>query len=144
MPNKRSRRQVHHFHCPYCHNRLWRLGSPKHHLFYRNKAELQQYLGMTHKKAALLNNQKSTHVDDNRWIEEFFCPQHSKIWLLVTRHQDGSLTEKIACERDWQKTVHTIDPNFSNPSVSEFSYRMSRSGYQQNAYYKHQEQYQHN
>lgn len=139
MPNKRSRRgKVNQFFCPYCSSRLWRNGSSKYHLFYRNTAEIQQNLGLTHKKATFLASQSSVYLDRDRWIEEFFCSQHSTVWLLISRQADGSLAQTIAKKEDWQKTTKTIHPNMSNPSVSEFSYCMSRSSSKQNRYYNQQ------
>ncbi len=58
-------------------------------------------------------------VDRDRWIEEFFCPEDGKMWLLISRQKDGSLTQTLATEQDWQKTGKTIDPQTINPSVSE-------------------------
>ncbi|MGD1920394.1 MAG: hypothetical protein ACFCAD_16845 [Pleurocapsa sp.] len=137
MPNKRSsRRRVNHFSCPHCHQRLWRMNSVKYYLHYQNADEIQKNLNITRKKASFLANQRSVYVDCNRWIEEFFCSQHSTIWLLVSRQQDGKLTSVVAKAKDWQKTGKTIDPRLLNPSVSEYSYRMSRSGHSQNKYYK--------
>jgi hypothetical protein len=51
------------------------------------------------------------------------------MWLLITRQSDGKLTATIPEEQDWQKTNKTFDPNRPNPSVSEFTYRMSRQCY---------------
>lgn len=139
MPNKRSRRRkVQHFSCPYCEQRLWRVGSRKYHLYYQGMAEIRQNLGITRKKAQFLATQSPTCADNDRWIEEFFCSQHSQIWLLLSRQPDGSITQTLARSEHWQKTDKTIDPSISNPSVSEYSYRMSRSGYIQNTYYRNQ------
>ncbi len=139
MPNKRSRRgKVHHFSCPYCQQRLWRVGSDKYYLFYKNIADLRRNLQLTKKKASLLQGQYSTFVDKNRWIEEFFCAEHGQLWLLIARQPDGNFTQALATEQHWQKTSKTIDPNTSNPSISEYSYRMSRSSRTQNGYYKQQ------
>lgn len=139
MPNKRSRRRkIPHFSCPYCQQRLWRVNSPKYYLFYRNVDEIRQNLQITKKKATFVMKQYSNFVDFNRWIEEFFCPEDGKMWLLISRQKDGSLTQTLAKEQDWQKTSKTIAPHTVNPSVSEYSYRMSRSSKAQNSYYKRQ------
>jgi len=126
MPGKRSKRKkVQHFCCPYCDRRLWRLGSPKHFLYYTEASEIQQNVNVSHKNAMFLAN-RGTYVDTNSWIEEFFCGEHGKLWLKLTRNNDGKLTATLATSKNWQQTTHTIDPDNPNPSVSEFTYRMSR------------------
>jgi hypothetical protein len=130
MPNKRSQRGKNpHFFCPYCQARLWRLGSTKHHLVYKNVLEIKENFDLSNKKARLLASQNSTQLDNNRWIEEFFCYQHGKMWLLVNRQDNGNCLTKLPGDQDWQRTNNTFDPNRPNPSVSEFTYRMSRQWY---------------
>ena len=136
MPNKRSGRQTHKFFCPYCQQRLWRKGSDKYYLHYQNTAEIQKNLNITRKKATFISSQKPVYVDRNRWIEEFFCNKHSTVWLLISRQQNGKLNSVLADEKDWRKTGKTIDPTNLNPSIGEYSYRMSRSSRSQNQYYK--------
>lgn len=82
-------------------------------------------MGIPRKKATLLATQ-GTYVNKNSWIEEFFCGEHGSMWLLITRKDGGKLVSEPAIARHWRQTTHTIDPNLPNPSVSEFSYRMSR------------------
>ena len=126
MPGKRSKRnKIQHFYCPYCERRLWRLGSPKHFLFYTGASEIQQNVEMPRKSAILLANQ-GDYVDSNSWIEEFFCGDHGKLWMRITRKSDGKIVTTQATNKDWQQTTRTIQPDTPNPSVSEFSYRMSR------------------
>ena len=130
MSNKRSKRKnVRHFFCPFCQERLWRLGSPKYHLFYKNAAEIKRNLQISAKKSAFLATKHSTYLDNNSWIEEFFCPEHGKMWLRISRQNDGQLGYKLALREDWKQTDKTIDSSRPNPSVSEFSYRISRKGY---------------
>lgn len=124
MPGKRSnRKNVQHFCCPYCDRRLWRLGSPKHFIFYSQASEIQQHTNISRKNAAFLAN-KGTYVDKNAWIEEFFCGEHGKLWLKLSRNNDG-ISASLAATKDWQQTTRTINPDHPNPSVSEFTYRMS-------------------
>lgn len=137
MPNKRSKRKkVKHFFCPVCGTRLWRLGSPKYHLFYKGAAEIRKNLKMTAKKASFLAAQNSVYVDRSSWIEEFFCTEHGKMWLRLSCQSDENILYKPAKKEDWEQTNNTIDPTNINPSVSEFTYRMSRK-----AYYQHQAQF---
>ena len=125
MPGKRSnRKNVQHFYCPYCERRLWRLGSPKHFLYYLEASEIQQNVNISRKSAVFLAH-KGAYVDTNSWIEEFFCGDHGKLWMKVTR-KDGKLVPTLATSKDWQQTTGTILPDCPNPSVSEFTYRMSR------------------
>lgn len=132
MPNKRSKRKkIKHFFCPICENRLWRLGSPKHYLFYQNAAEIRRSLKISAKKASFLVAQNSAYVDSNSWIEEFFCNEHGRMWLLLSRQNDEHIVYRPAKREDWERTNKTIDPTQPNPSVSEFTYRMSRKAYYQ-------------
>lgn len=130
MSNKRSRRKkVQHFFCPFCEIRLWRLGSSKHYLFYKDAKEIRQQFKISAKKAALLSNQNSTCLDSNTWIEEFFCTTHGKLWLHISRKENRELVYRLSKREDWLKTSKTFNPNNPNPSISEFSYRMSRRSY---------------
>lgn len=127
MPGKRSRKRTQQkFSCPYCQTKLWRMGSPKHYLYYREVSEVQQQLNIPRKKASLLIAQNKTVLDRSIWIEDFVCEQHGKMWLKITNNSDRSVTVTLASDKDWEKTTGTIDPNCPNPSVSEFSYSMSR------------------
>lgn len=126
MPNKRSRRnKVQKYYCSFCDERLWRLGTTKYNLFYQDAAEIKQHTGISGRKARLLAIQNSTYLDPNRWIEAFCCSEHGTMWLLVSRTEAG-YEYRQATEADWRKTSKTVDPRLFNPSVSEFSQRMSR------------------
>lgn len=126
MPNKRSgRNKTLHFSCPLCEERLWRTGTPKYRLFYQNATEIRKNTGISAKNAKLLAGQNSTYLDINKWIEGFCCPVDGSIWLLISLKADKP-EYRIANEKDWLQTNATIDPRTSNPSVSEFTLRMSR------------------
>ncbi len=127
MPNKRSKRKkTQQFDCIYCQQRLWRLGSPKHYLFYTESSEIKQNLNISRKNASFLSAQNSVYIDPNSWIEEFFCEEHGKMWMLVSKKADGQLVAVLPRSNDWNRTTGTINPDMPNPSVSEFSYYMSR------------------
>ena len=127
MPNKRKRRnQTIKITCPLCEHRLWRVGGPKHFLFYKDKNEIKKELGTTNKKASLLAAKASAFVDYNSWIEEFFCENDGIIWMHLSRKPDGIITATQAKGDNWARTTGTIDPDRPNPSVSEYSARMSR------------------
>jgi hypothetical protein len=125
MSNKRSKRaHIQKFHCPYCESRLWRLGGQRHFLYYSNATEILQNLDVTRKRATLIATQ-GAYIDRLKWIEEFFCGEHGKLWLRLHQKEEG-LISKLASDEDWKSSTGTIDPNAPNPSVSEFTYRMSR------------------
>jgi len=126
MPNKRRNRgATPNFPCPYCEKRLWRLGSERHFLFYETAKEISTYVGLTHKKSALVASQ-GIYVDKRSWLEEFLCGEDGRFWLLVQTTDEGTLKFKVAQDADWKRTVGTINPNVPNASVGQFTYRMSR------------------
>jgi hypothetical protein len=127
MSNKRSRRkQTQNFHCPFCENRLWRSGSSKYYLFSQGVSEIQRDFNLTHKKASFLATQSLTVVNQKTWIESFFCDRDGLVWMRLSKRDDGTIVAYVAKQEDWKKTTHTPHPDIPNPSVSEFSYRISR------------------
>lgn len=130
MPNKRSKRnKTQHFFCPHCDRRLWRPGGQKHYFFYRDPSEIKDHLNISRKKASLLAANPKGYVDSNAWIEEFFCEKHGRLWMCMHRSNEGKLEAVLAKSQDWKRTTHTFNPDTPNPSVSEYSYRMSRRSY---------------
>jgi hypothetical protein len=126
MPGKRSsRKKVEQFFCPYCERRLWRLGGSKHHLFLGSISKTQQDL-QTPSNLPRKRSEKNADIDPNQWIEEFFCGEHGRLWMLVCRTTHDRLTAVPASKTDWQRSTGTPSMDFTNPSVSEFSIRMSR------------------
>lgn len=138
MPNKRRGRSTKiKFLCPHCQSCLFRLGSKKHFLFYSSAEEISSYLSMPKKKAVILASQ-GVFTDRTSWLEEFFCTQHGTLWLVIQSNLEGAFTSRAAEESDWKKTTGTIDPALPNPSVSEFTYRMSRQTHGQlRRFYNH-------
>jgi len=104
---------------------LWRLGSRKYHLYYHGVGEIVAHTHLTRKKAALLATD-GNFIDRNAWLEEFFCWEHGKLWLALRRDADGELRATLPTSEDWQRTTGTVHPTCPNPSVSEFTFRMSR------------------
>jgi hypothetical protein len=126
MPGKRSKRKdTERFTCPDCANRLWRIGSEKHPIFFREASDFVHYLGLPRKQVALVMAQGGWN-DRRVWIEEFFCENHGNMWLLVRNLQCGKTVAKAATEYDWKRSTGTQHPDSFNPSVSEFTQRMSR------------------
>ena len=105
---------------------MWRIGHPKYFLFFQGISEIKKAFNLSRKKASFLAAQESALVDRNTWLEEFLCPEHGKVWMRVSKSVDGFLTVFPATDKDWKRTTRTINPNFPNPSVSEYSYRHSR------------------
>ena len=129
MPNKRSKRgKKKVFNCPICGERLWRLGTTKYYLFYRSPAEIYKHKGISTKKAKFLISQNSTYLDTSRWVEGFHCKHDGNIWLTISL-KDGEYSYHTTKETDWLMTSKTQAPGLSNPSVSDFSLRMSRKPY---------------
>ena len=120
-----SRNKVQQFYCPYCEGRMWRAGSQKHFLFYLGASEIQRNVGISRKSAVMLAA-KGDYVDSKSWIEDFFCTEHGKLWMKITKRAQENLVASLATREDWQQTTHTIQPDILNSSVSEFTYRMSR------------------
>lgn len=133
MPNKRSsRKKVQKFFCPHCDRRLWRLNSQKYRLFYTEVSDLKERLKFSHKKASLLAAQLGAFIDSNSWIENFFCEEHGQMWLRISKQNNEKLDGVLATREDWKYTTGTVDPNSHNPSVSEYSYLMSRGCHPRN------------
>jgi len=127
MANKRSRRKkISKFYCPHCGDRLWRVGTGKHYLYYQGREEVQDHFKLTKKTATLLVKQNIVQLDRQHWLEEFLCEEHGKMWLNIWKHADGLIETSLADRHDWKRSSRTIDPTKPNPSVSEFTYRMSR------------------
>jgi hypothetical protein len=126
MPNKRSKRKTKgYFFCCFCNQQMLRLGSPKHQIYYTEASEIKQHLGVSLKTASLLAAQGEL-ISGNIWIEEFFCEEHGRMWMVVTKKEDVLFANILASQGDWGRTTKTTNPNIPNPSVSEYSYRMSR------------------
>jgi hypothetical protein len=127
MAERRNRRRKRVLtYCSVCAARLWRINSDRHYLFANSSAEIRQLSGMTRKKAAMFTQQSNTFVDRHRWLEEFFCTDHGPLWLLLEQDADGSINTSVPDPKIWEQTTGTIDPRKPNPSVSEFTFRMSR------------------
>ncbi|MGL5034865.1 MAG: hypothetical protein ACRC6M_13795, partial [Microcystaceae cyanobacterium] len=118
MANKRSRRtKTPKFNCPYCDRRLWRVGTGKHYIYAQGAEEVQAQFNLSKKNAGLLTSQNTVQVDRGAWIEEFFCEVDGKMWLQLTKKEDGEIAVKVADEKHWKRSTRTIDPNKPNPSV---------------------------
>ncbi|MBC7881116.1 MAG: hypothetical protein H7Y37_07255 [Anaerolineae bacterium] len=127
MPGKRSKRSdTERFACPDCENRLWRIGSEKYLIYCSEASDFVHYMGMSRRQAAMSMAQ-GYRLDRHSWIEEFFCGEHGKMWLLVRNLESGKIATTTATAHDWKRSTGTPNPDSSNPSVSEFTQRMSRS-----------------
>ena len=91
-------KKVQRFYCAYCDRRLWNLGNQKHFLCY-----LVECLKI-----------RQNVADSNSWLEEFFCGEHGKLWMRVTRKTGGTRVAVLATSRDWQQTRHELQPEILN------------------------------
>jgi len=78
---------------------------------------------MSRQSAELLAS-KGAYVDSGSWIEEFFCGDHGKLWMKV-RKTGSIIVATLATSEDCHKQPAQFYQT-PNPSVSEFTYRMSR------------------
>ena len=126
MPNKRKNRNAtKKYFCPFCEQRLWRLGSSKYYLFYKDFIEIRQNTNISKKNARFIAVHNTTYLDNKKWIEAFCCPEHGLQWILTSLLENG-YEYRLAREKDWLMTNKTIDPRMPNPSVGEFTLKMSR------------------
>jgi hypothetical protein len=126
MPGKRSKRkETERFACPNCENRLWRIGSEKYPIFCSEASDFVHYLGLARKQVPLAMTQ-GVRSEHRAWIEEFFCRDHGNMWILIRNLQCGKTVTNAATENDWKRSTGTQHPGSFNPSVSEFTQRMSR------------------
>ncbi len=129
MPRKRSRFKTSTLlvTCPHqgCCQPLRRLNSVRHHVFAEGVEEIMASGQYTRKKA-IFTAQLGQVVNRRFWLEEFFCYNHGRLWLAVHRSPEGKHTVSLPATRLWQRTTGTIDPDHPNPSVSEYTRRMSR------------------
>ncbi len=129
MPRKRSRFKTRTVlaPCPHpnCPHPLRRLNSQRHYVFAEGIEDLMAVYGHSRKKAALLA-QAGQVVSRRLWLEEFFCYQHGRMWLAVHCSEEGKHTVSLPATRLWQRTTGTLDPEHPNPSVGEYTRRMSR------------------
>ncbi|MBD2103397.1 hypothetical protein [Leptolyngbya sp. FACHB-261] len=122
--NRRKKRVL--VNCCHCGSRLWRCQSDRHHLFVAGVEQMQQKLGLSRKNALLYAAQNSAWVDRSRWMEQFFCPEHGHVWLLVSRDENGTTTATYPPRDVWAQTTGTFDPDHPNPTVGEYTRRMSQ------------------
>ncbi len=127
MAGKRSNRKTPKFYCPHCQKQLWRLGSTKHFLFFEGPQEIREHFKLSRKLSSFLVAQNPVQIDNEEWIEEFFCELHGNMWLHIKKENDGTLQSLgIASRSIWKRSVKTYDPDLPNTSVGEYSYKMSR------------------
>jgi hypothetical protein len=107
MSGKRSRRsKVQKFYCPYCEERLWRRGGFKHYLLYADIGDINYYSKISSRQLEMVPD-KNARIDHGRWIEKFFCHNHGKVWLLVSKSEFNHLTTRLAVSSDWQCLIGT-------------------------------------
>lgn len=83
---RKEKKTTEKFHCPFCQQRLWRLGSPKYYLLSQSRAESQCSC-----PSKLSASQTIVNVNPDCWLEEFFCEEHGNLWMLLSKTSDGRL-----------------------------------------------------
>jgi hypothetical protein len=86
MSRQRKGKTTQKFYCPFCQQRLWRLGSQKYYLISQGKAESQS----SH-PSKFTASQKIVNAARDCWLEEFYCEEHGKLWMLLSKAFDDSL-----------------------------------------------------
>lgn len=72
------------FYCPFCQQRLWRLGSQKQSLPISTKTAIATNFHQTETKVNFLDSQTTIYLDRASWREEFFCEAHGKMWVVIS------------------------------------------------------------
>jgi hypothetical protein len=99
--------------------------SQKHYLFADTPEQLN-VRGVSKLTSKLLLNASTTVALSGEWLEGFWCEQCQEVsWYHVHKNEGGRYKVSIAPQPLWQKASGVIDPK-GNPSVGEFTRRMSR------------------
>jgi len=126
MPGKRSHfKRALRLCCPRCELPLSRLNSCRYTVFAEDAADIRTALGIARSKARLLASQGPVTLR-SQWVEEFMCPDHGRMWLKVQRMPAGECTVSVPESALWRRLLHTIDPDHTNPSVSQYTLSHSR------------------
>ena len=125
-PSRRNRRpQKRQLLCP-AHPEQRITGNGKKYFLHLLNPEELKARGMAHKTAQLVIQAYPVLVLSNEWLEELFCPQcGSSRWCHVIQHNRVEHTVRWAPRDLWQQVAH-VDPNYPNPTVSEFTRRSAR------------------
>jgi hypothetical protein len=67
------------FHCPFCQKCIWRLGSAKYY--------------------CLLFSGERVRINYNCWLEEFYCEEHGKLWMRITKKSERKLVVAFRTEQ---------------------------------------------
>jgi hypothetical protein len=77
------------FNCPWCGQRLWRLGSPQQQP--RTPVRFEPpHLAAKNRASGLTEEERNVGQLDI-WREEFFCEAHGLMWIELSQQADGSL-----------------------------------------------------
>lgn len=84
MSCKRKGKTNQKFYCPYCQQRLWRLGSSKYYLLSQRRAASQ-----SSRLSDFSASQNFVCANRSFWLEEFYCEEHGELWMLLSKAFDG-------------------------------------------------------
>ncbi|MBM5800041.1 MAG: hypothetical protein FJ077_04200 [Cyanobacteria bacterium K_DeepCast_35m_m2_023] len=124
-PRRRGKRQCRPLFCP-LHPQQLISGQGKKYFLHCLKAEELVARGTSHKTARLLIQHYPVLVLSNEWLEQLYCPKcGSSDWFHIAKLADDRFVVRRAPLELWQQVAH-VAPLSPNPSVSDFSRRMSR------------------
>lgn len=119
---KRSKRRA--IYCP-LHGCYLDSASQKYKIFADQAGQLQQR-GMSRRNALMLVANRTAVSLEGEWLEAFWCEQCQQIkWYHVRKCDERSYEISLAPQELWQQATGVISSQ-GNPSVSEFTRRISR------------------
>jgi hypothetical protein len=91
MPNKKQKgsRPTQKFNCPWCGQRLWRLGSPKYQPITQVRFEPPHLTAYDRASGLAVGAHDAGQLDS--WREEFFCEAHGQMWMELSQKAGSSL-----------------------------------------------------
>jgi hypothetical protein len=98
--------------------------SQKHPLFAETREQLREH-GVSGRQAALLLRGGVAPLQ-NVWLEAFWCSECQQSRWYRVHKLEGEYHVIEAQVELWKRSIGTIDPNCSNPSVGEFTRREAR------------------
>lgn len=89
------------FYCPCCQRRLWRVGGYK---FYQGQSKRGEALTLISEKDNSLTHSTPSLANQQVWLEEFFCEEDGKIWMYLSKSEEGVLSYQLADQEQWRHT----------------------------------------
>ena len=96
------------FYCPCCQRRLWRVGGYK---FYQGQSKRGEALTLISEKDNFLTHSTPSLANQQVWLEEFFCEKDGKIWMYLSKSEEGVLSYQLAEQAQWRHTDRVSAPD---------------------------------